>query len=334
MELYVDGYLVAFKAVDVPAREETVVEFQYEFHAAGEHAVEVRIPPDRLTADNQRWLSVPVATDQRAGRQRPRRRPPRGERLVLRRRRSWPPSTSRESWSGADAAESDQRSRSGCRGSLAVRLRLSVQRGPRHADGGGPSAGVRRGGGRLVFTLGDRVKPENYNALLYRDGKGVLPAMLGSPVGTAAIPSRARVYHSMPADSEPSDRRPFRGKPNAGLDRVVTLEYLQAKLAPGSPARVALGSIRAIRRSSRRPVGRGRSVLLTTSADVSWSTWPVHPTFPPMIHEIVRYAAGGRSQERQQLSANRCPCPSSARRPLKSPSKRPTAASRRCDPCR
>ena len=62
-ELYSDNYLVAFKAVDLPAREETVVEFPYEFRRSGEHAVEVRLPADRLAADNRRWLSVPV-TDQ------------------------------------------------------------------------------------------------------------------------------------------------------------------------------------------------------------------------------------------------------------------------------
>jgi hypothetical protein len=40
---------------------------------------------------------------------------------------------------------------------------------------------------------------------------------------------------------------------------------------------------------------------VTTSADVSWSAWPVHPTFPPIIHEMVRFVAGGRSLERQKL---------------------------------
>jgi hypothetical protein len=94
---------------------------------------------------------------------------------------------------------------------------------------------------------------------------------------------------------------PFRGNPGAGLDRVVTLEYLQAKLAPGSPSRVALKFSSGDPAIIERPVGRGRSVLLTTSADVSWSTWAVHPTFPPMIHETVRYAAEGRWHQRQHL---------------------------------
>ena len=51
VELYVDGYLAAFKTADVAPREETVVEFPQEFHAAGEHAVERGFRPtgSRLT---------------------------------------------------------------------------------------------------------------------------------------------------------------------------------------------------------------------------------------------------------------------------------------------
>ena len=94
---------------------------------------------------------------------------------------------------------------------------------------------------------------------------------------------------------------PFRGNPNAGLERAVTLEYFQVKVPPGSPSRVVLRFDSGDPAIVERQVGLGRSVLVTTSADVSWSTWPVHPTFPPIIHEIVRFAAGGRSQERQRL---------------------------------
>ena len=43
-------------------------------------------------------------------------------------------------------------------------------------------------GGGVVFTLGDRVRPENYNAVLYRDGTGVLPAALGNRQGDARDP--------------------------------------------------------------------------------------------------------------------------------------------------
>ena len=148
VELYVDGYLAAFKSADVPAREETVVEFQHEFHAAGEHVVEARLPPDRL-GGGQPALAQRAGrpADERAGRQRPRGGPTRGERLVLRADGPGPLDVARIV-ERRDAAEGDQRGRSGRGGPLAVRLRLLVQRGARHADRGGALAGLRRGGRR------------------------------------------------------------------------------------------------------------------------------------------------------------------------------------------
>jgi len=299
-ELYADNYLVAFKPVDLPAREETVVEFPYEFRRSGEHAVEVRLPADRLAADNRRWLSVPVTDQIRVlvvnGHEggRPAENASHYVRTVL------APSTARESWSGATQPkvinEADLTAEDLskfdcvflCNVALVTRTEADLLQAYAEAGGG------------IVFALGDRVKPANYNAVLYRDGKGVLPAMLEGPIGNARDPVHGG-YTFDASDLSHPIVAPFRGNPGAGLDRVVTLEYMQAKLAAGSPSRVALKFSSGDPAIIERPVGRGRSVLLTTSADVSWSTWPVHPTFPPMIHETVRYAAEGRWHQRQYL---------------------------------
>jgi hypothetical protein len=299
-ELYADNYLVAFKTVDLPAREETVVEFPYEFRRSGEHAVEMRLPADRLAVDNRRWLSVPVTDQIRVlvvnGHE--------GGRAVENAshyvRTVLAPSTTRESWSGATQPkvinEADLTAEDLskfdcvflCNVALVTRTEADLLQAYAEAGGG------------LVFALGDRVKPANYNAVLYREGKGVLPALLEGAVGNARDPVHGG-YTFDASDLSHPIVAPFRGNPGAGLDRVVTLEYIQAKVAPGSPARVALRFNSGDPAIVERPVGRGRSVLLTTSADVSWSTWPVHPTFPPMIHETVRYAAEGRWHQRQHL---------------------------------
>jgi hypothetical protein len=299
-ELYADNYLVAFKTVDLPAREETVVEFPYEFRRSGEHAVELRLPADRLAVDNRRWLSVPVTDQIRVlvvnGHEggRPADNASHYVRTVL------APSTTRESWSGATQPKvineadltAEDLSRFDCvfLCNVALVTRTEADLLQTYAEAGGG----------LVFALGDRVKPANYNAVLYRDGKGVLPAMLEGPVGNARDPVHGG-YTFDASDLSHPIVAPFRGNPGAGLERVVTLEYIQAKVAPGSPARVALKFNSGDPAIIERPIGRGRSVLLTTSADVSWSTWPVHPTFPPMIHETVRYAAEGRWHQRQHL---------------------------------
>jgi hypothetical protein len=302
VELYVDGYLAAFKAEDVRAREETVVEFQHEFHNAGEHIVEARLPPDALAADNQRWLSVPVAERMNVlvvnGREEGRR----AENASYYVQTVLAPSTAREVWSGAtrpkviseaDLAAEDL-SQYDCVFLCNVALVTPTEASLLQT--------YAEGGGGIVFTLGDRVRPENYNAVLYRDGQGVLPVALGSRVGDARDPDRA--HKGFTFDAGALDHpivAPFRGNPNAGLERAVTLEYVQVKVPSGSPARVALRFDSGDPAIVERQVGLGRSVLVTTSADVSWSTWPVHPTFPPIIHETVRFAAGGRWHERQRL---------------------------------
>jgi hypothetical protein len=210
------------------------------------------------------------------------------------------PSTSRESWSGATQPKvineadltAEDLSKFDCvfLCDVALITRTEADLLQTYAETGGG----------VVFALGPRVRPANYNAVLYRDGKGVLPAMLESPVGDA----RDAVHGGYQFDASDLSHpivAPFRGNPGAGLDRVVTLEYVQAKLAASSPSRVALKFSSGDPAIIERAVGRGRSVLLTTSADISWSTWPVHPTFPPLIHEIVRYASEGRWHQRQHL---------------------------------
>lgn len=302
VELYVDGYLALPKTVDLPAREEAVIEFPYEFHNAGEHVAEVRLPADRLLADNQRWLSVPVAprTNVLVVNGREGGRPPENAsyyvQMVL------APATSRESWSGvtrpkvvseADLASEDLSQYDCvflCNVALFTPTEAALLRSYAEAGGG------------VVFALGDRVKPENYNSLLYRDGQGVLPAALGSTQGDARDPSPSQKgFTFATADLNHPIVEPFRGNPNAGLDRTVTLEYYQVKLPAGSPSRVVLRFDSGDPAIVERPVGLGRSLLVTTSADVTWSTWPVHPTFPPIVHEMIHFAISGRSQERQRL---------------------------------
>jgi uncharacterized membrane protein len=44
--------------------------------------------------------------------------------------------------------------------------------------------------------------------------------------------------------------------------------------------------------------GRGRVVLITTTANSDWNNWPISPAFPPLMQEILHYAAAARLRER------------------------------------
>src|SRR5207248_8571232 len=48
-----------------------------------------------------------------------------------------------------------------------------------------------------------------------------------------------------------------------------------------------------------RPQGslRGQVVLLTTTANMDWTSWPVSPSYPAMMQELLRFAIAGRLRE-------------------------------------
>jgi hypothetical protein len=307
IELLIDGYPTAVKLTDLSAGSETTVDFQHSFRAAGEHTAEIRLPSDELTIDDQRWVSIPVVDRMKVliVNGRPGGRPAESAALYV--RTALAPATSRAAWTGATLPKvineadlgAEDLSQFDCVFLCDVALFTPSEASLLNTY-------VDAGGG-LVFTLGDRVKPENYNALLYRDGKGILPAAIGSRVSSSRNAARGG-FQFTAADLDQPILAPFRGNPRAGLENPVTLEYFQARLHSDSNARVLLRFKSADPAAPSgdpaliaMPVGRGRSVLLTTAADVSWGTWPVHPTFPPIVHETVRYAASGRWHERQRL---------------------------------
>ena len=45
-------------------------------------------------------------------------------------------------------------------------------------------------------------------------------------------------------------------------------------------------------------IGRGRVVMVATSADTSWTALPLWPSFVPLVQEVLSFAASGQSQQR------------------------------------
>ncbi len=46
------------------------------------------------------------------------------------------------------------------------------------------------------------------------------------------------------------------------------------------------------------PRNRGTVVMVATSADTGWTTWPIHKSYPPVMQQIVLRASAGRLSER------------------------------------
>ena len=159
------------------------------------------------------------------------------------------------------------------------------------------------GGGALVIAPGDQTQPDNYNRELGGEasGKRLLPARLESISGN-------RPYRFDPGEYTHPILDPFRGHERSGLLTAPTWRFFQLK-PYNSSARVALrfqGESPAIIEES---IGRGVFVLLATSVSLSssdpatqpptlWTALPSWPSFPPLVHSITQFAAGGRQQSR------------------------------------
>ena len=191
-------------------------------------------------------------------------------------------------------------------------------------------AHVRRGGG-LVVVMGDRVDVSNYNANLYRDGKGLLPVEL---IGPQRVKAPYGFQLTLPRDADRYD--PLRVFQDAAA-RERLLQPLFSTMMQTRPARAVLGEMprtilgygpfvppgqlpptrekigsgsamiewrpplpdKLVRDEADRAMsGRGRVLLINTTLNSDWGNWPTSPAFPPLMQETLYHAASARLRER------------------------------------
>lgn len=188
---------------------------------------------------------------------------------------------------------------------------------------------VRRGGG-LVVSLGDRAAEnlEAYNRLLFKNEQGLLPARLEKKVTapaehTFALAATEDAYAQPPLKSfaDADDRTSLRSP------RFRT--FIQAKPASDSRARTVLSFMPELQPLAKEPFDktlptdapalvewnpplprgqrpekgagpagparhRGKVILLTTTVNMDWHSWPGSPSFGAMMQELARLAVAGR----------------------------------------
>jgi len=302
VELLVDGRIVDTRRVDLSPGIDVPVEFSPTLREAGQHLIEVRLEGDALPVDNRRWLAVDVRDELRVllvdGRPSGRARDRAGFYLE----RALAPESAGVSADqvGTGSSIRPQVVTEGELPSVALRdydavilcdVGLLTEREAALLES------FVRGGGGLVIFPGDRTQPDSFNARLFRDGDGILPARIGERVSASGenevLTFDARGFaHPIVAA--------FRGNPDAGLESTITVSYLQ--LEPDESASVALWFSDGLPALVERQVGAGRVVLSATGADDRWGTWAIWaPSFVPMMHETVRFAASGRWQPHESL---------------------------------
>jgi hypothetical protein len=168
-----------------------------------------------------------------------------------------------------------------------------------------------RAGGGVVFCLGPHVDLEVYNRLLYRDGQGILPARL---LGRQQAPEQRAftLYTDEQNYKEPPLEAFAADKDKASLLSARFREYVRVELPPRGRARRVLSFMpeaTGTDKSDAEPLPvndpaivewqryRGRVVLVTTTVNMDWTTWPISPSFAALMQELLRFAVAGRLRE-------------------------------------
>lgn len=147
---------------------------------------------------------------------------------------------------------------------------------------------VRDGGGLLVF-MGDRVDSSLYGRLLYKaSGEGLLPCLLH---GAENSPSAATGSTLAPELEHPVFRLFAGDQVRSLLTDVPVRRFVRAQVPEGSGARVIArydgpDGPPAVIESG---FGFGKVMLVTTTADADWTDWPILPSYLPVIQETARY---------------------------------------------
>ena len=305
VRFYVDHQQVGEQAVTIEAGADQAVGLAYAFASPGERLVEARIDDDALAPDNRRTLAVPVreAVEVLLVDGDPRAEPFASEADYLAQALA-PEATSPGTPSAVrvEVLPGSQLARAELAKFDAVVLCNLDQFDAAEVDA--LDAYVKQGGGLVVFG-GDQVVADNYNRFLYADGKGLLPAAYGVPVGDAKDKVTSR-FGLDPLGYRHPLVAAFGGQPDvvtAGLTQVKAWQYHKLIPPKDSAATVALAFETGdpavlVWAPGKGHSGRGRVIQVATSADVAWTNWPVHPSYPVIMEQLVLQAAAGRRAER------------------------------------
>ena len=146
-------------------------------------------------------------------------------------------------------------------------------------------------GGGLLVAPGNLSRYEEYNALLYKGGAGVLPGELYPP--TAADGSQATALLGI--DVEHPVFRFVRGRPDP-LPPATIARYFPATRRPSARRIAEYGSGDAFLIGG--DFGRGRVLLVTVPLDADWSTLPLSNFYLPFAQSAVRFLASGAIPQR------------------------------------
>jgi len=293
VELIVDGRRSGEQVVDVAPGGRVSIALTHRFDTPGDHVVELKLSADSLEVDNRRYLALPVKEQIRVlcvdGR-------PVGGRFK----------SSTDFLTVALAPRNGE--------GLAARLKTEVVSESALLDTDltqfdcvflcdvaqftEREAKILRSylnwGGGLVFFLGEQVVADSYNRQLGPQtgpDRHILPATLGQIMEEPHYGLDPLGYrHPLIAE--------FRDQEQAGLLTTPVSKYFRLQIPEKSQAQVAVALENGAPFIVEEPIGRGRAILIATSADASWTAMPMWPSYLPIVQELLAYAIRGQLQDR------------------------------------
>ncbi len=311
--LEVDGQRLADATLQTPLLQpggEFSIEFEQRLTSAGSHWLGVVIDPDDLPGDNRADAAISVieALPVLLVDGDPRLDPARGETFFL--QAAFATSDNEPPLVRARVVDQGLFAAADLAGVRIVVLANVPWLTPAVADA---LANFVAAGGGLLVAPGDKVDRQNYHELLYRDGRGPLPAALDE-VRHDDAESRLGVQIANRGLTLPLVT-PLKRERDGGFTEARFSKWW--KLSPATPAAAPPGPIAPGDESPvvAAPVvaahldtgdaylvlggyGRGRVALLAAPLDSDWSTLPAKPDYVPFLYELMFHLAGGGAPNR------------------------------------
>jgi hypothetical protein len=157
--------------------------------------------------------------------------------------------------------------------------------------------GFVRGGGGLVFFLGDQIDEASYNGRLYHDGQGLFPVKLA---GIDGDESERTWVNLTPRSLNHPVLRVYQGANNPFLGRVKIFRWWSSAAAEATSTVLAsMTNSRGDPLIVEKSLGKGKTLAVMTAGDDEWSTWPADPSFVVCALEMVSHTARPTTGDRQ-----------------------------------
>jgi hypothetical protein len=140
-------------------------------------------------------------------------------------------------------------------------------------------------GGALWVFLGPQVNLYQYNRFLFKEGSGLLPCRLKA--GAAALPAGKEAPYIRFGESTHPALAQLTGSGNTD---AKFLNYMDLEVKPDT--RVVLTLSNGTPAVLEKSFGRGRVLLVNSTAGVDWSYLPATIEFPILVQELMRYLVG------------------------------------------